>query len=351
MAPGYEQDAAPDLNRPVTAECLFCHSSGLSAIGGTLNRFADLSGLHGVTCERCHGDGSRHAAHPRADNIVNPARLSGLRRDSICEQCHLSGDARLDLPRKRAADFHPGAELSDFVAVFVGESAGSVRVNSHAEALARSRCKQASGERLWCGTCHDPHGTATNYAAVCSTCHQQQQCPVAAKKGGDCIGCHMPKSRAADGGHTVFTDHSIPRKARVAGDRKIEELRPYFAKPLPENIRIRNLGLAYADAGRRLNRAEWIAKSWPLLREAALDGPADSALYTAIATLLDATGEVDKAARYYRLSLQLDGAQFDALMNLARLLERKGEKREAQGLRERAAQMCPRCVGGSGDRK
>jgi hypothetical protein len=181
MAPGYEQDAAPDLNRPVTAECLFCHSSGMSATGGTLNRFADLSGLRGVTCERCHGDGSRHAAHPRADNIVNPARLSGSRRDSICEQCHLSGEARLELPRKHAADFRPGDDLSDFIALFVAEPAGGVRVNSHAEALARSRCKQASGERLWCGTCHDPHGTATSYDAVCSTCHEQQQCPVAAK--------------------------------------------------------------------------------------------------------------------------------------------------------------------------
>src|SRR5215469_13003603 len=52
MAPGYEHDSAPDLNRPVTAECLFCHASGLAPTHGTVNRFQDLSGLHGVTCER-----------------------------------------------------------------------------------------------------------------------------------------------------------------------------------------------------------------------------------------------------------------------------------------------------------
>jgi Flp pilus assembly protein TadD len=108
---------------------------------------------------------------------------------------------------------------------------------------------------------------------------------------------------------------------------------------MPESLRIRNLGLAWAEAGRRL-------KSWPLLREAAIEGPADPALYTSIAMLLDATGDVDKAARYYRLSLQMDGAQFEALLNLATLLERKGDKREAQALREQAAQMCPRCVSG-----
>src|SRR5579884_806549 len=79
MAPGYERDSAVDMNRPVTAECLFCHASGMTPAHGTLNRFQDLSHLDGISCERCHGEGTEHAAHPRADNIVNPARLSGSR--------------------------------------------------------------------------------------------------------------------------------------------------------------------------------------------------------------------------------------------------------------------------------
>ena len=346
MAPGYEHDSTPDLNRPVTADCLFCHATRIAPARGTLNRFQDLSGLRGVTCDRCHGVGSEHAAHPRSDNIVNPARLTGSRRDSICEQCHLSGEVRLQTATRRLSDFRPGEDLADYLAVFVAAPAGSVRVNSHAEAFARSRCRQAAGERLWCGTCHNPHGPATtDYVRVCTTCHEPRQCPAAALQSAnksDCIGCHMPKSRAIDGGHTVFTDHSIPRRANRPQQQQIADLQPYFKKPLDRNGR-RNTGLAYAEEGRRLSRADWLQKAWPLLRQAAIDGMGDPALYTEIARFLDAAGKPDEAIRYYRLSLELDGAQFDALVNLARLLEHKGEGAEAAALLERAATACPRC--------
>ena len=346
MAPGYEHDSTPDLNRPVTAECFFCHSSGMSPARGTLNRFQDLSHLHGITCERCHGEGAEHVAHPRADNIVNPARLAGSKRDSVCEQCHLSGEARLPLAGQKLSDFQPGEELANYVAVFTAASTGSVGVNSHAEALARSRCKQAAGERLWCGTCHDPHGAAaTNYDRVCATCHEPSQCPsarVSAKKD-DCIGCHMPKSRPVDGGHTVFTDHSIPRRASKSHQQTVADLQPYF-KQSRESSSARNLGLAYAEAGRRLDRGDWLQKAWPLLRQAAIEGPGDPALYAEIARFLEAAGRPDEAIRYYRLSLESDGLQFDALVNLGRLLEQKGERTEAAALYERAAKACPRCV-------
>jgi len=350
MAPGYEHDSTPDLNRPVTAECLFCHSSGMAPARGTLNLFQDLSHLHGVTCERCHGEGAEHAAHPRADNIVNPTRLTGSTRDSVCEQCHLSGEVRLPLAGRRLSDFRAGEEFADYVAVFTGASAGSVGVNSHAEALARSKCRQASGEGLWCGTCHDPHGAAaTDYNRVCSTCHEPRQCPtvrVAAQtstKKGDCIGCHMPKSRPVDGGHTVFTDHSIPRRAGKSQQQTLADLQPYF-KQSRESSSARNLGLAYAEAGRRLDRGDWLQKAWPLLRQAAIEGHGDPALYAEIGTFLDAAGKRDEAIRYYRLSLESGSLEFDALVNLALLLERKGERTEAVALRKRAAEACPRCV-------
>jgi len=345
MAPGYEHDSITDVNRPVTAECLFCHATGMTPARGTLNRFEDLSGLRGIACERCHGEGSEHAAHPRADNIVNPARLTGSRRDSVCEQCHLSGEVRLQVAGRKLSEFRPGEDLADYLAVFVAAPAAGVRVNSHAEALARSRCRQASGGRLWCGTCHDPHGSAvTDYNRVCATCHEPRQCPVArtSAKKSDCVGCHMPKSRAIDGGHTVFTDHSIPRHAGTQ-QQLMAELQPYFTGSRQSGS-ARNLGLAYAEAGRRLDRADWLKKAWPLLRQSAIDGQGDPSLYTEIARFLDAAGKRDEAIRYYRLALESDGTQFDALVNLARLLDQKGERPEAAGLRERAAEACPHCL-------
>jgi Flp pilus assembly protein TadD len=152
----------------------------------------------------------------------------------------------------------------------------------------------------------------------------------------------MPKSRAVDGGHTVFTDHSIPRRAARPQQQRIADLQPFFTTARAGSS-ARNPGLAYAEAGRRLHRADWLQKAWPLLRQAAIGGPGDPALYTEIARFLDAAGKRDEARRYYRLSLESDVAQFDALMDLARLLEQKGEGVEAAALLQRAATVCPRC--------
>src|SRR5439155_1116099 len=73
MAPGYERDPKPDFSRPITPECLFCHASGARAEPGTLNRVASLGAIEPIGCERCHGEGSAHAARPKRDNIVKPA--------------------------------------------------------------------------------------------------------------------------------------------------------------------------------------------------------------------------------------------------------------------------------------
>jgi hypothetical protein len=54
--------------------------------------------------------------------------------------------------------FVAGDRLADHVAVFVRAGAPrEMKVTSHVENLAQSACKQAAGDRLWCGTCHDPH--------------------------------------------------------------------------------------------------------------------------------------------------------------------------------------------------
>jgi len=39
--------------------------------------------------------------------MVNPAKLDAARRDSICEQCHLAGEARVEKPGKQLAVFRP----------------------------------------------------------------------------------------------------------------------------------------------------------------------------------------------------------------------------------------------------
>jgi hypothetical protein len=334
MAPGYALDRQPDLDRPITAECLFCHATGARAEAGTLNRFTALTSAGGIGCERCHGDGARHSAAPARGNIVNPARLPKTLRAAVCEQCHLAGAARVPLPGKRLEQFQPGEALSDYLDVFVSRASGGVRVNGHADALARSRCAQ-SGD-LWCGSCHNPHRPAANYREKCLACHAEQHCP-SPRRAGDCTACHMPKARAYDGGHTVFTDHSIPRRARGAGaaGEAIAELSPYFSRALPAALAGRNLGIAYASAGA-------IGNSWPLVRAAVQAKPLDPILYTQVALHLEADGRNEQAIEFYRMALAIDEEQDAALARLGLLLAKRGETGQARRLLQKSLARNPR---------
>src|SRR5205823_5935045 len=163
ISPGYRQYRTINLTRAIETACLQCHASRLQPLAGVQNRFGRPPFLEGgVGCERCHGPGKNHVAKMISGNrtgpseIVNPVKLDAARRDSVCAQCHLTGAARI--PRAQAKDnsYRPGALLSDHFAYFVWTGAGSsiVGANSHFEQLQQSACKKASGERLWCGSCH-----------------------------------------------------------------------------------------------------------------------------------------------------------------------------------------------------
>jgi tetratricopeptide (TPR) repeat protein len=218
------------------------------------------------------------------------------------------------------ADFAPGADLADYVEVFTGDTKG-VGVNSHAAALAASRCKEASGDRLWCGTCHNPHQRTASYAAVCRDCHSNPH------DDGDCVTCHMPKARAYDGGHTVFTDHSISSRSPLG-------LSSYFGR----KPSARNLGLLYVRLAGTRRDADYLEKAWPLLREAAASLPRDPTLYYEIGNVLAAAGHKQQAIESYRSALVQDPVQPQALLKLAALL---GPTAEARELRDRAARMLP----------
>ncbi|MGH9657059.1 MAG: multiheme c-type cytochrome, partial [Bryobacteraceae bacterium] len=209
LSPGYGRKRTIDLTRAVETACLQCHASRLQPIAGTQNRFAAPPFLEGgVSCERCHGPGTNHVAKmsrgaatgPR--EIVNPSKLDPRRRDSVCAQCHLTGVARVARSRPAARSYRPGDALSDSLAVFVWSDAGSAELTatSHYERLHQSACKKRSGDRMWCGSCHDPHdrpapaNRAEHYRNRCQACHQESACteiPATRRTAGDdCAGCH-----------------------------------------------------------------------------------------------------------------------------------------------------------------
>jgi Flp pilus assembly protein TadD len=307
LSPGYDRYAYPFLTRPVLPACLNCHATGVSPVAGTHNRYADLPFAEpGIGCESCHGSGERHIASARAADIVNPVKLVPDRRDSICAQCHLSGDVRVMRPGATWNTYHPGDRLADSVAVFVQTAAG-LTVTSHVEKLQRSRCKQAAGDKLWCGTCHDPHGVRTvSLRETCSGCHACK-----AKNTDDCAGCHMPKSPVTDAQHVVYTDHSIPRRRR-AQPTAAAELAPFpgYSKDP------RDLALAWAVVAARPDRMAERPRAQALLEGVVRDHPDDAELLVYLAEIYRNTEKPDLAIPLYERAMRLDPSQLTASVGL-----------------------------------
>ena len=54
-----------------------------------------------VGCERCHGPGSEHVAHPTRGDILNPAHLDYVAANDTCIQCHSQGQPLKNPDRRK----------------------------------------------------------------------------------------------------------------------------------------------------------------------------------------------------------------------------------------------------------
>jgi Cytochrome c554 and c-prime len=313
-SPGYEEHKEVHLTRAVEASCLQCHASRVRPVLGTQNRFGNPPFLeNGVACERCHGPGSEHAQNPSIGTMVNPARLAPDRRDAVCSQCHLTGEARIERPGRKFAEFRAGDRLSDFATYFVSKiGRKDLKVTSHVEKLAASACKTGAGDALWCGTCHDPHTNADKSQPACQGCHQ-----TAHRQQERCVTCHMPRSKAVDANHGVMTDHSIPKKPSRESQPRLESLTPFLG-PADD----RAFGLAYAELGdpraaAYLSRA--VPQDWPVQLRLAVLEP-----------------DPNRAAQLYESVLRANPYDPAALVNLGTHRIRQGRTLEAGSLWDRA---------------
>jgi hypothetical protein len=236
---------------------------------------------------------------PRAPRR-QPRRLAPDARDSVCEQCHLQGDARILNPSKDWDDFVPGEVLENTFTVFIGDSGDNTPLAS----ASRSSCgavyvgKRAATGRG--GTCHDPHSEPANKAAYyrekCPGCHGATLARIT-NSTSDCVGCHMPSRGTIDGAHAAFTDHQIRRRpVKEELGRQPSSLVPWRAGP--REYAQRNLGLAYLSAGAQWQSPELLGKAFPLIAEARQAFPRDSELTAGARPLCSLEGHVPKAARY-----------------------------------------------------
>jgi hypothetical protein len=308
LAPGYERIPDPDFTRPVGDQCLLCHSGGPLHVAGTPNRYrSPVFVSEGISCDRCHASAEEHLRRPVPGSIVNPAKLPPAARDSVCEQCHLAGVARILNPGKTFEDFKPGQPLEETFTVFTPGGPRGFRVISHSEQLAQSMCSRESAGRLWCGTCHDPHpaapATAATYNSRCRSCHRG---PLSSTHPADrdCVSCHMTKRQARDGAHTVFTDHRIARRP-MASDQATpsDELIPWRA-PDPA-LQVRNLALAYVEAGVSNRSPAQLVRGYRMLTEVEKTFPDDVPVLRAIGRALLLGKQPSEALRAFERVLSL----------------------------------------------
>jgi predicted CXXCH cytochrome family protein len=353
MAPAYGNVREAPMNLPALTSCLDCHVSGIQApIQGTENRYTmPVFAYSGVTCERCHGPG---AAHLKGGAIVNPSKLSPARRDAICMQCHLEGNAAIERPGKHLYQFRPGDDLSDYIRYYVRveEPGSGLRAASQFEALAESTCKKKSGAAMSCTSCHNPHRSVppkervSFYRSMCLACHTGLSKKHHANQP-DCTSCHMPANASTDVAHTAVTDHRILRRSNSgpalvnvqAAASSLPRLAPFPA--LPDASRdTRDPALAWASMAENGNEAVQ-KRAEQLLREAVQESPKDPALLSSLAYVEQRRGAISDARELYQRALAQDANLLDAATNLGVIQANSGHLREAVALWEGAFQRAP----------
>lgn len=224
-SPGY-LDGVADFDRPIVPRCFECHATYIHALSASPNDYLyEKSGyVLGISCERCHGPGRRHAemfrsavygADPSETKIVNPSKLSRDVAMGVCAQCH-GGLGKSLAP---AFSYVPGEPLEKYIELQQPGPEQSVDVHGNQIALLeRSKCFQSSAS-MTCWTCHEEHAPekpAASYVPHCLACHKVASCGLYAKVGGKiathCIDCHMP---VQDSHLIVSADNGRQVSARV----------------------------------------------------------------------------------------------------------------------------------------
>ncbi len=207
----------PDnMQRPTGPTCDGCHSVDYDI---HTKKVAEWN----VGCERCHGPGSEHVAHPTRGNVLNPARMDYVQASDTCIQCHSQGRPLTDPIEGKHYDwpvgYNVGLNLQDFwqleehplgaatFAYFADGTAHKNRMqgNDFVQSLMYRR-------GVTCFSCHDVHGT-DNYAQLrkpvdklCLDCHgpmslngprtatlEEHTHHKNGTPGSQCVACHMPK--------------------------------------------------------------------------------------------------------------------------------------------------------------
>jgi predicted CXXCH cytochrome family protein len=206
-----------NLERPTGPTCDGCHSVNYNLETKQVTEW-------NVGCEKCHGPGSLHAAHPTKANIVNPETLDPVRGNDTCIQCHSQGQPLTKQVPGHAVDwpvgYLPGDRLADFWKLEELKP-GTTNFLQFADLTAHKNRMQGNDfvqsnmyhRQLRCFDCHQVHSNENTASlkkpgnALCLSCHAankdnpagltgtvaQHTHHAEGSAGSQCVACHMPK--------------------------------------------------------------------------------------------------------------------------------------------------------------
>jgi predicted CXXCH cytochrome family protein len=383
LSPGYDK-VNPHFDRPITPDCLFCHSNRAEPVAHTLNRYRPPV-FHGqaIGCERCHGPGELHVQrHQRGeavagvdDTIVNPARLEHALREAVCQQCHLQGQQRVWRRGRDTFDYRPGLPFHLFMSEFVKppEQSGGFKFVGTVEQMYASRCFQESRgkDKMGCVSCHDPHAVpapdqkAAFYRRRCLNCHTDGRADAGGPRGkgcslpaadrqakaDNCVTCHMPKT-GSNVNHVAITDHRVPRlpdRPRPPEDWPRPGRVPlvHFHRDLtgpdPEVERDRAIALVQlADSQPGGDVGRWLTEmALPLLESALERDEADLPAWEAKGSALWFQGRLDDANACFQKVLRTAPEREQSLFLAATLALGQRRVEAARGYAERLLAVNP----------
>lgn len=365
LSPGYEL-ADYGFHRLVPESCIVCHSGRPRPVARRPGLYEDPPFEElAIGCENCHGPGQLHVEERMKGaplrgtvdrSIVNPADLPGWLADNICMICHQAGDTRILQPGKSYGDFRPGKPLDETVAIFSIPFTPSAPPKSpllqHYALMVLSKCYRASGGRLSCITCHDPHFQPTAaqapayYREKCLRCHTEQSCPVPLAKRrqksppDDCARCHMPRQNLERISHSALTNHRIiahpgepfPPAAFHQTTPSLPDLVHVDAVPGKEPAPVAPIVLLQAYGELLEQHPEYKAPYEKLLDKLARTQPRNPLVLSALARRIVRAGDPEKAAtaREFIRQAIASGSTVDSDYELyANLLARAGDLAQA----------------------
>ena len=212
-------------DRPTGPTCDGCHSVNYDVLTKRVTEW-------NVGCEKCHGPGSNHVAHPTRTNIVNPETLDYVRGNDTCIQCHsqgrplanpingqyydwpvgympgelLAGRWQLEELKPGVTGFYQYADLTGHKNRMQGND--FVQSNMYHRGLRCFDCHEvhsnqnesnliAKGNEV-CLSCHTRHNPAGLRGSVSDHTHHKTD-----STGSECVACHMPRIQQTIKGNFV----------------------------------------------------------------------------------------------------------------------------------------------------